>query len=56
MLKGFLEVVGDHCGGLKPGMYVTTGALSGLFWMEKNISVEGSIAGLGEVRVTVGDA
>ncbi len=56
VLKDFLEVVGDHCGGLKPGMYVTTGALSGLFWTEKNIAVDGSIAGFGDVRVTVGDA
>lgn len=56
VFKDFLDVVGDHCGGLKLGMYVTTGALSGLFWTEKDIAVEGSIAGLGDVRVTVGDA
>ena len=56
VLKNFLAVVGDHCGGLKPGMYVTTGALSGLFWTEKTISIDGSIAGLGDVRATVGDA
>ncbi len=54
VFKNFLEVVGDHCGGLEPGMYVTTGALSGLFWTEKGVTVTGGIAGLGEVAVTIG--
>lgn len=54
VLKDFLEVVRDHCGGVQPGMYVTTGALSGLFWTEKGARVVGSIEGLGEVAVTIG--
>jgi len=54
VLKDFLAVVGDHCGGVKPGMYVTTGALSGLHWTTKGVDVRGSIAGLGDVAVTVG--
>ncbi|MFT5508742.1 MAG: 2-keto-4-pentenoate hydratase [Hyphomicrobiaceae bacterium] len=55
VLKDFHEVVGDHCGGLQPGMYVTTGALSGLFWIDKGARIEGSIAGLGDVTSTIGD-
>jgi len=53
VLKDFLEVVGDHCGGLRPGMYITTGALSGLHWVEHGVNVEGSIAALGSVAVTI---
>lgn len=54
VLKDCLEVVGDHCGGLRPGMFVTTGSLSGLFWIDKGAEVRGSIAGLGDVAVTIG--
>ncbi|MGI9475657.1 MAG: hypothetical protein ACR2PI_03060 [Hyphomicrobiaceae bacterium] len=54
VLKDFLAIVGDHCGGVKPGMYVTTGALSGLHWTTKGVDVRGSIAGLGDVAVTIG--
>ena len=54
VLKDFLEVVRGHCGGLAPGMYVTTGALSGLHWTEKGVEVAGSIEGLGDVAVTIG--
>ena len=55
VLKDCLEVVGNHCGGLKPGMFVTTGSLSGLFWIAKGAEVRGSIAGLGDVTVTIGE-
>jgi 2-keto-4-pentenoate hydratase len=55
VLKDVLEIIGDHCGGLQPGMYVTTGALSGLFWIDKSARIEGSIDGLGEVTSTIGD-
>lgn len=54
VLKDFLAVVDDHCGGIRPGMYVTTGALSGLHWTTKGVDVRGSIAGLGDVAVTIG--
>jgi 2-keto-4-pentenoate hydratase len=53
VLKDFLEVVGDHCGGVQPGMYVTTGALSGLHWAKHGDEVAGSVAALGTVSVTV---
>lgn len=55
VLKDCLEVVGDHCGGLRPGMFVTTGSLSGLFWIAKGAEVRGSIAGLGDVAVTISE-
>ena len=54
VLKDVLEIIGDHCGGLQPGMYVTTGALSGLFWIDKGARIDGSIDGLGEVTSTIG--
>jgi 2-keto-4-pentenoate hydratase len=54
VLQDLLAVVGDHCGGVAPGMYVTTGALSGLFWTTKGVTVRGSIAGLGAVEATIG--
>jgi 2-keto-4-pentenoate hydratase len=54
VLKDFLEVVGDHCGGIAPGHYVTTGALSGLHWATHGCEVAGTVEGLGDVLVTVG--
>lgn len=53
VLKDFLAVVGDHCGGIRPDMYLTTGALSGLHWVEHGVHVEGSVAALGTVSVTI---
>lgn len=55
VLKGMVANIGEHCGGLAPGHYVTTGALSGLFWTEKGARVSGSIEGIGDVAVTIGD-
>lgn len=51
----FVKSVGDHCGGLRPGHVVTTGALCGLHFVDRNAAVTGSIAGLGEVSVGFGD-
>ena len=51
LLVGFVQVVGHHCGGLQVGQYVTTGALSGLHWIEKGQRVFGRIDGFGEVSV-----
>ena len=53
ILEGFVRVVGEHCGGLKAGQYVTTGALSGLHWIEKGHRVTGNIEGLGAVDVVI---
>ena len=53
VLKDLLEVVGDHCGGVRPGMYVTTGALSGLHWADKGGEVAGDVAGLGRISVEI---
>lgn len=53
-LAGLVRSIGDHCGGLKVGQYVTTGSLSGLHWVEKGVDVKGTIAGLGSVEVSVG--
>ncbi|MEM6497322.1 MAG: 2-keto-4-pentenoate hydratase, partial [Pseudomonadota bacterium] len=54
ILESFVRVVGDHCGGLQVGQLVTTGALSGLHWIEKGQTVRGQIAGLGSVEVVIG--
>ncbi len=54
MLKGLLGIVGSHCGGLRQGSYVTTGALSGLFWIDRASEVTGSIDGFGDVAVEIG--
>jgi len=53
VLKSFLEVVGDHCGGMAPGMFLTTGSLSGLHWAKHGDLIEGHVAGLGSVSATV---
>ncbi|MGI9411022.1 MAG: hypothetical protein ACR2OV_13165 [Hyphomicrobiaceae bacterium] len=53
LLRGFVEIVGDHCGGLQVGQYVTTGALSGLHWIDKGQPVVGRVEGLGEVSVNL---
>ena len=51
-LLALAGMVGDHCGGVKPGQYVTTGALGGLFFVTPGTDVEGWIDGLGSVRMT----
>jgi len=53
VLKDFLEVIGDHCGGIERGMYLTTGSLSGLHWAKHGDVIEGHVAGLGTVMSTV---
>lgn len=47
----FARLVGDHCGGLRVGQYVTTGSLNGLPFIERGTPVAGRIEGLGEVAV-----
>ncbi|MFW6077168.1 MAG: hypothetical protein ACOC71_05420, partial [Hyphomicrobiales bacterium] len=39
----FARLVGDHCGGLVPGQYVTTGTLSGLRFVEPGQQVTGHV-------------
>ena len=45
------EMVGSHCGGLKPGHVVITGSLNGMPFVPQGTRVKGSIAGIGEVSV-----
>lgn len=50
-LAAFVRTVGEHCGGLRRGHVVTTGALCGLHFVGKDAEVSGTIAGLGSVAV-----
>ncbi len=43
------EMVGGHCGGLKPGHVVITGSLNGMPFVPQGTRVEGIIAGIGKV-------
>jgi 2-keto-4-pentenoate hydratase len=45
----FARLVGDHCGGLVPGQYVTTGTLTPMRFIEPGRQVTGHVAGLGTV-------
>ena len=47
----FARLVGDHCGGLVPGQYVTTGTLTPMRFIEPGCQVTGHVAGLGTVSV-----
>lgn len=47
------EMVGVHCGGLKPGHVVITGSLNGLPYVDGPLCVSGSIEGLGPVSVEI---
>jgi 2-keto-4-pentenoate hydratase len=47
----FAQLVGDHCGGLVPGQYVTTGTLTPMRFIEPGRQVTGHVAGLGTVSV-----
>lgn len=47
----FARLVGDHCGGLVPGQYVTTGTLTPMRFIEPGRQVTGHVAGLGTVAV-----
>ncbi|MGI9521975.1 MAG: hypothetical protein ACR2PG_10040 [Hyphomicrobiaceae bacterium] len=53
ILQGFCRSVGDHCGGVKKGHLVTTGALSGVHWVSKGQHIKGQISGLGGVSVYI---
>jgi len=53
IFEGLVRVIGEHCGGLQVGQYVTTGALSGLHWIDKGCKVTGRIEGFGSVDVTI---
>lgn len=47
------EMLGDHCGGLRPGQVVITGSLNGLPYVRAGIDVRGRIDGLGEVSLSL---
>ena len=49
-LEAFLEVVGDHFGGLRLGQVVITGTLHPMTWIDANADVRGEIHGLGSVE------
>jgi len=46
--------IGEHCGGLKRSQIVITGSLHPLVYYPKGTLVEGWIAGIGDVSVTLG--
>lgn len=45
--------LGDHCGGLRPGQIVITGSICGLPYFGPGTEVEGEIAGLGRVSISL---
>lgn len=45
------EMIGDHCGGLRPGHVVITGSLNGLPYCRAGTGIEGWISGLGGVSL-----
>lgn len=47
---GLAQMVGSHCGGLRPGHVVITGSLNGMPFIERGTSVRGWIDGLGAVE------
>lgn len=47
----FARLVGDHCGGLVPGQYVTTGTLTPMRFIDPGRQVTGHVVGLGTVSV-----
>lgn len=51
-LENFARHVGTHCGGFQVGQVLITGSLNGMPLIEPGTSVEGSIEGLGTVRMT----
>lgn len=55
VFKNFVANIGDYCGGLKVGHYVTCGAVSGLHFTDPGAKVIGKIAGIGDVSVTIGE-
>ncbi|MGC9417441.1 MAG: fumarylacetoacetate hydrolase family protein [Rhodovulum sp.] len=46
-------LVGDHCGGLRPGHVVITGSLNGLPWLRPGTAIEGRIEGVGAVALAL---
>ena len=53
IFAAFARIIGQHCGGLVPGQYVTTGMLTGLHFVEPGRQATGHIAGLGTVTVVL---
>lgn len=52
--SGLVRQIGDHCGGLRRGQIVITGSLHPLVYYPKGTLVQGWIAGIGAVSVTLG--
>lgn len=50
------QMLGDHCGGLRPGQVVITGSLNGLPYVRAGIAVTGWIGGLGPVSLCLNAA
>ncbi|NRG17932.1 2-keto-4-pentenoate hydratase [Rhizobiales bacterium] len=46
-----VRMIGDHCGGLKPGHIVITGSLNGLPYVKPGMRIEGKIRGIGDVSL-----
>lgn len=53
-LRALAAMIGGHCGGLRPGQIVITGALHPLTYAAPGTAVAGWIDGCGEVSVTIG--
>lgn len=51
-----VRMIGDHCGGLKPGHIVITGSLNGLPYVKPGIRIEGEIRGIGGVSLNLAAA
>lgn len=43
------KMIGNHCGGLKPGQIVITGSLNGLPYVQGDVDIHGDIEGIGTV-------
>lgn len=52
-LERLAATLGDHCGGVQPGQIILTGSLCGLPYFGPGTEIEGEIAGLGSVAVTL---
>ncbi|WP_347309575.1 2-keto-4-pentenoate hydratase [Defluviimonas sp. SAOS-178_SWC] len=48
-LEALVRLVGNHCGGLRPGHVVITGSLNGLPYIRRGRKVSGRIDGIGAV-------
>jgi 2-keto-4-pentenoate hydratase len=52
LLAELVRICGDHCGGLRPGQIVTTGAFTGMRFFRPGATVTGRIAGSAVLAVT----